>query len=51
MVMNLNSEKIKETAFNLMRMSDALLDDAMEHKDDEIITKSADYFRLWCSLC
>lgn len=42
--MKLNSEIIKDTAFNLMKMSTDLLDDAMEHKEDEIISKSADLF-------
>lgn len=41
--MKLNSETIKCTAFNLMKMSNDLLDDAMGHKD-EIISKSADLF-------
>ena len=46
--MKLNSETIKDTAFNLMKMSndllDDLLDDAMVHKEDEIISKSVDLF-------
>lgn len=42
--MKLNSKTIKDPAFNLMNMSNDLLDDAMEHKEDEIISKSADLF-------